>query len=282
MGAQPRITKYVWCISIVSSHLFFFLLQMVINVTYLRSIEDPSPQYLHISTMLHGAKQWMKKNNQTTEWVSYPFMRSTKREPVKGDKNKKENKNNNKKHGYGAETFMDKRKYTTAELDPHLGWSTIIKNDNGALSQQHIRTSIRRKLTSWSRVVSLNRFWTTCWVALAPTRPPFPGPVTGKSGRLLFRGSILSFSLFRFVDRPSSPSRNMGNAWGVIICGCNSAFDIDSIVGFLMCDLFASSFAPLSECSGEYRQDTWPFASPTKIYMEFSISKFIKRIDYMY
>ena len=48
-------------------------------------------------------------------------MRSTKREPVKGDKNKKENKNNNKKHGYGAETFMDKRKYTTAELGPHLG-----------------------------------------------------------------------------------------------------------------------------------------------------------------
>ena len=67
-------------------------------------------------------------------------------------------------------------------------------------------------LTSSSRVVSRTKFCTTCCVALAPTRPPRPGPVTGSSGLLLLRGSIRSFSRFRFVPRAISPSLNIGNA----------------------------------------------------------------------
>lgn len=74
--------------------------------------------------------------------------------------------------------------------------------------------------TSSSLVVSLTRFCTTCCVALAPTLPPLPGPVTGNSGRLLFLGSDLSFSLFLLpVPRAISPSLNIGSACGVMMAG---------------------------------------------------------------
>jgi len=110
---------------------------------------------------------------------------------------------------------------------------------------------IKNTLTSTSRVVSRTRFCTTCCVALAPTRPPFPGPVTGNSGRRLFLGSILSLSRFLFVPRPGSKSRNMGNACGVRMVGAAIASDTSSIVTFLGGPLLSSSFAPFKDVTGE-------------------------------
>ena len=109
-------------------------------------------------------------------------------------------------------------------------------------------TTIR---TSSSLVVSRTKFCTTCCVALAPTRPPRPGPVTGSSGLRLLRGSMRSFSRFRFVLRPTSLSRNMGSACGVIIVGAATASDMSSIVAFLGGPLLSGSFAPLTDMSGE-------------------------------
>ena len=127
------------------------------------------------------------------------------------------------------------------------------------------KTAVAR--TSSSLVVSRTRFCTTCCVALAPTRPPRPGPVTGSSGLRLFLGSIRSFSRLRFVLRPTSLSRNIGNACGVIIVGAATASDMSSIVAFLGGPLLRGSFAPLSDISGEYRTHMCPFDKPVTIYI---------------
>lgn len=122
----------------------------------------------------------------------------------------------------------------------------VLKEQRHCNRQRQIRTSS-------SRVVSRTRFCTMCCVALAPTRPPFPGPVTGSSGLLLFFGSILSLSRFLFVPLPGSRSRYIGSACGVMIYGAASASDISSTVIFLGGPLLSSSFAPRCEIRGEYR-----------------------------
>jgi hypothetical protein len=125
-------------------------------------------------------------------------------------------------------------------------------------------------LTSSSRVVSLTKFCTTCCVALAPTLPPFPGPVTGSSGLLLFLGSSLSFSRLRFVPRPRSMSRNIGKAWGVIMCGAVTASDMSSTVTFLGGPLLSRSLAPLRDVSGEYSTHISPLERPVTIWSAVS------------
>lgn len=122
---------------------------------------------------------------------------------------------------------------------------------NDAPFKRHAILSALMVLTSTSLVVSRTRFCTTCCVALAPTRPPRPGPVTGSSGRLLFFGSMRSFSRLRFVPRPGSRSRNIGSACGVRIVGAACASDTSSIVTLRGGPLFSSSFAPFSDVTGE-------------------------------
>ncbi len=138
-----------------------------------------------------------------------------------------------------------------------------VRDDAGDKGRNALRkTTIR---TSSSLVVSRTRFCTTCCVALAPTRPPRPGPVTGSSGRRLLRGSMRSFSRFRFVLRPISLSRNMGSACGVIIVGAATASDMSSMVAFLGGPLLSTSFAPLTDISGEYNTQIWPLDRPVTI-----------------
>jgi hypothetical protein len=122
----------------------------------------------------------------------------------------------------------------------------------------------RKIRTSSSRVVSRTRFCTTCCVALAPTRPPRPGPCTGSSGLRLFRGSCLSLSLFRLLGRPdvNSPSRVTP---GIIIAGAAAASDMSSTVGRLAGPLLSSNLAPLRDVCGEYNTDNAPLVSPTTI-----------------
>ena len=123
---------------------------------------------------------------------------------------------------------------------------------NHGTSQGRQRTA-RISRTSSSLVVSRTKFCTMCCVALAPTLPPRPGPVTGSSGLLLFRGSIRDFSCLRFVPRPSitSPSRNPGTACGIMMAGAASASDMSSTVAFLGGPLASKSFAPFNEVRGE-------------------------------
>jgi hypothetical protein len=121
-------------------------------------------------------------------------------------------------------------------------------------------------LTSSSRRLSRTRFCTTCCVALAPTRPPLPGPVIGSSGRLAFLGSIRSLSLFLlFVLMIPSDSTNIGDKPGVRIVGAASASDMSSTVTFLAGPLFISSLAPLVDACGEYSTTICPFDSPVTI-----------------
>ena len=124
-------------------------------------------------------------------------------------------------------------------------------------------------LTSSSLVVSRTRCRTTCCVALAPTRPPFPGPLTGSSGRRLFRGSARSLSRFRFVPAiplDTSPSRNIGSACGVRIGGTSNDDEKSSISRFRGGPLLARSFAPFVDVDGEYSTETCPLAIPVRIY----------------
>lgn len=107
----------------------------------------------------------------------------------------------------------------------------------------------KETLTSSSRVVSRTRLWTTCWVALAPTRPPRPGPDTGGIGRLVLRVSIRSLSRLRLL-LPRSSSLNMGSACGVIIGASINALDASSIVTFFAIRE-SSSLAPFWDMLGE-------------------------------
>ena len=91
-----------------------------------------------------------------------------------------------------------------------------------------------------------------CCVALAPTLPPLPGPVTGSSGCRLFLGSNLSFSRFLLpVPRAISPSLNIGSACGVMMAGWARASDMSSIVTFLGGPLLNGSLAPFNDDVGE-------------------------------
>jgi hypothetical protein len=128
---------------------------------------------------------------------------------------------------------------------------TIIRSDHGkflcaphkAVTQT---TGNRMARTSSSLVVSRTRFCTTCWVALAPTRPPRPGPCTGNSGLRLFRGSCLSLSRFRLLGSPdvNSPSRVTP---GTMIAGAATASDMSSTVGRLAGPLLSNNLAPLRD-----------------------------------
>lgn len=123
---------------------------------------------------------------------------------------------------------------------------------DGSMVHDVSKTKQERIRTSSSLVVSRTRFCTTCCVALAPTRPPRPGPVTGSSGLRLLRGSKRSFSLFRLPPRAMpSPSRNIGSACGVRIVGAETASDMSSMVAFLGGPLLSGSLAPLMDDCGE-------------------------------
>jgi hypothetical protein len=106
--------------------------------------------------------------------------------------------------------------------------------------------------TSSSRIVSLTRFCTMCCVALAPTRPPRPGPLTGKSGRIDFFGSILSFSRFRFEEGMNaliSSSRNPSP--GVRMGAVSRAADASSMVMARLSRCRLSNFTPFMDVWGE-------------------------------
>lgn len=133
-----------------------------------------------------------------------------------------------------------------------------------ATQKAEAKMETRTVRTSSSRVVSRTKFCTTCCVALAPTRPPRPGPCTGISGLRLFRGSCLSLSLFRLLGRPdvNSPSRVTP---GIMIAGAAAASDMSSIVGRLAGPLLSNNLAPLRDVCGEYNTDNAPVVSPTTI-----------------
>jgi len=133
-----------------------------------------------------------------------------------------------------------------------------------ATQKAEAKRETRTIRTSSSRVVSRTRFCTTCCVALAPTRPPRPGPCTGSSGLRLFRGSCLSLSLFRLLGRPdvNSPSRVTP---GIMIAGAATASDMSSIVGRLAGPLLSNNLAPLRDVCGEYSTVNAPLVRPTTI-----------------
>lgn len=144
---------------------------------------------------------------------------------------------------YPAEFDMDHRPIRPWQFlcTPHKGTQTA-ETDCRTTNE----TGNGKTRTSSSLVVSRTRFCTTCWVALAPTRPPRPGPCTGNSGLRLFRGSCLSLSRLRLLGSPdvNSPSRVTP---GMMIAGAATASDMSSTVGRLAGPLLSNNLAPLRD-----------------------------------
>lgn len=114
---------------------------------------------------------------------------------------------------------------------------------------------IKLRKKTWQSITRM-RYWVSKLPLVVPTRPPNPGPVTGRSGRLDFFGSVRAFSRARFL---LGSSRNKGSACGL----CTTGFAWKSWSDFFLGARATHTRAPLSLIAGSYK--TWvapSFLSP--------------------